>query len=79
MKIIWSEAATAEPNGKPHTDDMREMIEYFRSHEMIRRIPASYMVGGDIIMHPAMRSEYEKAVKRVNEQIDNHLPGWMRR
>lgn len=62
MKIIWSTAALAPPDAKPHTDDMREMVEYFENHGLIRWAPATYRIGDKVIMHPALRARFERAI-----------------
>lgn len=68
MRIQQSPHATGEPQGKPQTDDMRAMVDHFRTLGLIRRVPAAYKMGDIIVMHPVL---YQK----LRSQLTAGSPG----
>jgi hypothetical protein len=69
LKIIESEYATAEPSARPHTDDMRAMVEHMRALGLIRRLPVAFkMPDGSLIAHPStLRRLREDMTRRVED------------
>ena len=60
VRTIESGAATALPDGKPTTDDMRDMVEHFHALGLIKRKPAAFQIGDTLVIHPTLLRAVQK-------------------
>ncbi len=76
VRVTESVHATAEPSAKPHTDDMRDMIETLRRFGQIRRIPAAFSTPYGMFIHPAIMAKMrEKLSHRIDGEMTRALMG----
>jgi hypothetical protein len=70
VRIIESEHATALPTAKPLTDDMHAMVEHLRDLGQIRRLPAAYQAGDDlVVVHPSIAAKLRRSLARLSDEI----------
>lgn len=72
VRVIESTSATALPDGKPSTDDMRDMVEHFHALGLIKRRPAAFQMGDTMVIHPTL-------VRAVQERMSDSLDAMAQR
>lgn len=63
-RIRESSAAATLPAAKPHTDDMRAMVEHLDRLGMIERRPAVFRFGNEIVIHPDLLEKLRARLAR---------------
>lgn len=60
-QIRESELALAYPKAKPHSDDMRDMVEHFHAMGLIERKPCALQIGNTMYVHPTIMRKLKAA------------------
>jgi hypothetical protein len=73
VPVLFSDAATALPSGRPRTDDCRAMVEDLERHGEIHRVPTIYHLGPmhPYVAHTSFRrrlQEYELSVRAERDR-----------
>lgn len=79
VKITESVHATAEPSARPHTDDMREMVDHLRALGLVRKKPAAFQTPYGLIVHPEiMRQMRARLAQQTDDALVNAMTGAFR-
>ncbi len=69
LNLIESVQVTAEPDKKPHTDDMRAMVEDLRNRGMIQRQPAMFQTPQGLVIHPIMLAKLKAHMQEKSDAL----------
>lgn len=61
IRFVESEHALAFPKAKPHSDDMRDMIEHFYDMGLVERKPCALQVENVMYVHPVLMRKLRAA------------------
>lgn len=84
VNIVVTTLATLLPDGKPLTEDMRNMVDHLSALGLIQRKPAVFTIkdayGGETIhMHPVLHEQLQVQLKRqamaMEREFDRRIMG----
>lgn len=78
MEMHVTEHATALPDGKPTTEDMRNMVDHMMAMGLIQRKPAAFAVKDafgqeSIHIHPTLHGQLMRRVRCASKSMEREM------